>query len=136
MSHTAEEAKLATVCQLSLGRLGKRSQTSYVNILRTVEARPEVHRVERVVCFHKIGSKVFMDARDTVNVEEWGSLPPGTASFYPHSSKVEHSTDNRATEDRYLDRVPVFGGSRGLRRGLASFVTRRVRYPRPPPVLG
>ncbi len=97
MIHTAEEAKVATGCQLSLGRLGKRSQTSYVNILRTVEARPEVHRVERVVCFHKIGSKVFMDARDTVNVEEWGSLPPGTASFYPHSSKVEHSTDNRET---------------------------------------
>ena len=28
--------------------------------------------------------------------------------FYPVSSKVEHSTDNRATEDRYLYRVPSF----------------------------
>ena len=28
--------------------------------------------------------------------------------IFPVSSKVEHSTDNRATKDRYLDREPKF----------------------------
>ena len=83
MIHTAEEAKVATGCQLSLGRLGKRSQTSYVNILRTVEARPEVHRVERVVCFHKIGLKVFTDARMPVTHEEGDRYPLGPPVFTP-----------------------------------------------------
>ena len=29
------------------------------------------------------GLKVFMDARHTVTVEEWGSLPPKTATYMP-----------------------------------------------------
>ena len=35
-----------------------------------------------------------------------GSNPIPPASIFPVSSKVEHSTDNRETEDRYLDREP------------------------------
>lgn len=29
----------------------------------------------------RFGLKVFMDAHDTVTVEEWGSLPPKAAKF-------------------------------------------------------
>ena len=31
--------------------------------------------------------------------------------FCPVSSKVEHTTDNRETKERYLDWVPRYGGT-------------------------
>ena len=34
-----------------------------------------------------LGLKVFMDAHDTVTVEEWGSLPPKAAKFCGKLSK-------------------------------------------------
>ena len=37
--------------------------------------------------------------------------------------------------DRYPSTVPIIGGSSGLRVCLASILSRRVRYPRPPPSL-
>ena len=36
-----------------------------------------------------------------------GSIPD-TSAIFPVSSKVEHSTDNRETKDRYLDWEPSF----------------------------
>jgi hypothetical protein len=39
---------------------------------------------------------VFMDARHTVTVEEWGSLPPKTANFNIGETKYEKAKANRA----------------------------------------
>ncbi len=90
MIHTAEEAKVATGCQLSLGRLGKRSQTSYVNILRTVEARPEVHRVERVACFYMVA---IPEAAIPTDRDRIGTPPPQRVEPYKNTlEKRLHNT--------------------------------------------
>ena len=47
--------------------------------------------------------------QQTENLCVVGSSPIFGTKLFPVSSKVEHSTDNRATEDRYLDREPVLG---------------------------
>ena len=85
-----------------------------------------------VVCFYKVLRSQSVHGRtNACHALRRGSLPLGTAIYkhigsavvlsygakrvsvflyeYPVSSKVEHSADNRETEDRYLYRVPSLG---------------------------
>ena len=61
-----------------------------------------------VLNYGKYWSQGVHGRTDACHASGAGSLPAETAKQYPHSSKVEHSADNRETVDRYHLWVPVY----------------------------